>query len=112
MVAWLMVTVWLFLWEGIVRQVGRGGSGAWLRAPALSYGVEGLLLTLLAALWFASLGSGGWGLLFGVLGALMAWPGLLADRRQASWRGVATSAAAVLRIVGAGALLAWRLAAP
>lgn len=111
-VAWLMVTVWLLLWEGIVRQVGRRESGGRPRAHALSYGIEGLLLTLLGALWFGSLGSGGWGLLFGLLGALMAWPGLLAGGRKPWWRSVASGAAGVLRILGAGALLAWRLAAP
>jgi len=36
--------------------------------------VEAVLLTLFAALWFASLGHGGWWVLFAVLGLLMEGP--------------------------------------
>src|SRR6266446_958508 len=36
--------------------------------------VEAALLTLIASLWFDSLGSGGWWLLFLLIGALVAFP--------------------------------------
>jgi TRAP-type C4-dicarboxylate transport system permease large subunit len=110
-VAWMLVTAWLLFWEGTVRRVGRRGSGARLRAPTWTFLIEGLLLTLFAALWFGSLGSGGWGLLFALVGALMVWREFVAAGRPVSWRGGARITAGVLRIVGAGALLAWRLAA-
>ena len=61
---------------------------------------EALLLTLLAALWFGSLGAGmGW-LVFLLIGGLMAWP----------VRTVA-GAARVARVLAAGVLLA-RLLSP
>jgi hypothetical protein len=62
--------------------------------------VEAGLLTLLGALWFGSLGRGGWWLVFGLVGMLREWPG-------------STSAAGALfrvaRTLAAGGLLAWRL---
>jgi len=66
--------------------------------------VEALLLTLIASLWFDSLGSGGWWLLFLLIGALVTSPKLFAPRP-----GLADIAFDIARYVIAGALLAWRL---
>ena len=73
--------------------------------------VEALLLTLIASLWFDSLGSGGWWLLFLLIGALVTSPkwfvvGSDAARKRAL---VADSLFDIARYVIAGALLAWRL---
>lgn len=91
------VAVWLAAWAFVERRVAsaarspRGAELAWVAG-------EALLLALFAALWFGSLGSGGWVLLFLVLGALMAWP----------VRGV-RAAARIARVVAAGGILAWAL---
>ena len=74
---------------------------------------EALVLTLLASLWFDSLGAGGWWLLFFMIGLLVAFP-----RRLVMWRHtaglvrrhlLAHAGLDVARYVIAGALLAWRL---
>jgi hypothetical protein len=99
LLAWLAVGAWFVAWAFAERRAaGAGGppSGAELGQIA----GEALLLALLAALWFGSLGSGGWWLVFLLLGALLAWP--LRSVR---------SAARVARIVVAGGLLAWLLRA-
>ena len=71
------------------------------------------MVTLFAALWFDSLGAGGWWLLFFLVGLLVAFP-----RRLVMWQYVeprrrrallAHASLDVARYVGAGALLAWRL---
>jgi len=62
---------------------------------------EAAVVTLFASLWFDSLGHGGWWLLFGLVGVLVA---LQRPRREV--RGVAVD---VARYVLAGAILAWRL---
>jgi len=73
--------------------------------------VEAGLLTLFASLWFDSLGSGGWWLLFLLVGALASiptWvlPGFADLPRRAR---VAGASADIARYVAAGAILAWRL---
>jgi len=74
---------------------------------------EAGVVTLFAALWFDSLGAGGWWLLFFLVGLLVALP-----RRLVMWqyaeplrrRHLLTHAALdVARYLLAGALLAWRL---
>ena len=97
--AWAVVAAWLFAWMVIERRLVRSsarprrGAGWWVAG-------EALLLTLLAALWFGSLGAGmGW-LVFLLVGALMEWP----VRTMAG-------AARVARVLAAGALLA-RLLGP
>jgi hypothetical protein len=73
---------------------------------------EALVLTLLAGLWFASLGSGGWPLVFLLLGTLVAGAerglraAFLRSSTGAELRGFALG---VVRYLAAGALLAWRL---
>jgi hypothetical protein len=111
LVAWLAVTVWFLVWQEGRRRLGGAGAGSqsvsWQHRalPALA---EALLLTLFAALWFASLGHGGWLLLFGLLGALIEAPLRLRSLPSSpfSWRDVVLG---MVRIVAAGALLAWRL---
>ncbi len=101
--AWLPVAVWL---------VATGhGLEAWLpveavapRAATAAALAESVVLTLLASLWFDSLGHGGWWLIFLLLGLLQALPGLVLRRH-----GVRRLVAAVARYVLAGAILAWRL---
>lgn len=113
--AWLPVAGWFLLaaWTG--RRVagaplpterrGRTWSAIWTLAEA---GV----LTLFASLWFDSLGSGGWWLLFLLVGLLVAVP----VRAQALLlhngpRRAETVMACVdtARYLAAGAILAWRL---
>ena len=70
----------------------------------------GFWLTLLGTLWFASLGSGGWPLVFAFIGVLMEWPGPVRHGLHApdgTRRALARVAGGVLRVVGAGAILWW-----
>lgn len=73
--------------------------------------IEAGLLTLIASLWFDSLGSGEWWLLFLLIGALVAFPAWFRPRpAEVPWRVlVANSVADLVRYVIAGGLLAWRL---
>lgn len=80
---------------------------AWLPATA-----EALLLTLLAALWFGSLGHGGWVLVFLLLGALAGGGERWLRHRLLGSPGRAELkllAAALLKYLVAGALCAWCL---
>jgi hypothetical protein len=73
---------------------------------------EAVVLTLLAALWFGSLGSGGWPTVFLLLGALVAGPerGLrLAFLRSGTRSDLGFFILDIARYMAAGALLAWRL---
>ncbi|HEU5358084.1 MAG TPA: hypothetical protein VFU45_03105 [Gemmatimonadales bacterium] len=73
---------------------------------------ETLLLTMFAALWFGSLGHGGWWLLFLVLGALMEGPVRARHRIGAApggGRPWLDAAIGICRVVIAGGLLSWRL---
>lgn len=88
------------------------GWGAALRAAWLPAAAEALALTLLAALWFGSLGHGGWLLLFLLLGTLAGsadhWVGARVTghaARKMLWRLIFD----VARFVAAGAVCAWRL---
>jgi hypothetical protein len=74
---------------------------------------EAGVVTLFASLWFDSLGAGGWGLLFFLVGLLVAFP-----RRLVMWQHVEPARRRhlvvhacldVARYVAAGGLLAWRL---
>jgi hypothetical protein len=96
LLAWAVVGAWLAIWAfGERRVTGAGSPSAAELAPLAG---EALLLALFAALWFGSLGSGAWWLVFLLLGGLMAWP----------VRSLA-EAARIARIVVAGGLLAWTL---
>ena len=111
--AWLLVAAWFLVWEVAAARLERGSNaGGWLRAPAQIYIGEALILTLFGALWFGSLGSGGWPLMFALLGLLMEWPGpLRAGHRTAATPGrrARATAAGVIRVVSAGALMWWRM---
>jgi hypothetical protein len=96
LLAWAVVGAWLAIWAfGERRVTGAGSQSAVELAPLAG---EALLLALFAALWFGSLGSGAWWVVFLLLGGLMAWP----------VRSLA-GAARIARIVAAGGLLAWTL---
>jgi len=101
--AWLPVGAWLVA-SGYGLEAWRPGEVAAPPATTAVSVAESVVLTLLASLWFDSLGHGGWWLIFLLLGLLQALPGLLL-RRQDAPRFVA----AVARYVLAGAILAWRL---
>jgi hypothetical protein len=108
--AWLAVTALLLLWELLVSHLGTArGNGRLRRARVFL--VEALLLTMLGALWFGSLGTGAWWLVFGLVGALREWPGHLARRpaEESDPIGIGLSVLRVLRTVIAGGVLAWRL---
>ena len=96
---WLAVAVWLFLWELVGSRLGTVRGDGKLRRVRVHLG-EALLLTLLGALWFGSLGAGGWWLVFGLIGALREWPGSTST---------GVSLLRVVRTLVAGGLLAWRL---
>jgi beta-lactamase superfamily II metal-dependent hydrolase len=89
--AWLPVAVWFLAVDGTVR---RARPNYWLAG-------EAALLTLFAALWFDSLGGGGWWVLFLLVGVIAA--GL---PRRPPWRAALID---VGRYVVAGGILAWRL---
>jgi hypothetical protein len=82
-----------------------------MRAPAWRFAGEGVLLTLFGALWFGSLGAGAWWLVFALVGAIAQWPFPGEPTRRRVARELGGRAQRVARIVVAGALLAWRLAA-
>ena len=98
LLAWLVVGAWLAIWAFGERRIT--GAGRPSPAELAQLAGEALLLTLFAALWFGSLGSGASWLVFLLLGGLMAWP-------VHSLTGVARLA----RVVVAGGLLAWVLRA-
>jgi hypothetical protein len=109
--AWVAVAVWFVLWEAATRGAWRGGTGPWLRAPLWHYAGEALALTLLGTLWFASLGSGAWWLVFALIGVVAAWhppEGARRTRRRAS-RELIGRALGVCRVLVAGGILAWTL---
>ncbi len=119
--AWAVVFLWILFWEAAESILTRSHglhSRAW-RDRLLVCSGESLVLSLFAALWFASLGHGGWLLLFALLGLLMEGPARFRDDlREAGampgqleftrvrWYRIGLG---VARVVGAGGLLAWRL---
>src|ERR671910_263585 len=108
--AWLMVTAWLLLWEVLGSRLGTARGNGRLRRARI-FLVEALLLTMLGALWFGSLGAGAWWLVFGLVAALREWPGP-PGRRPAEGTdpiGFGLAALRMLRTVVAGGILAWRL---
>jgi hypothetical protein len=119
--AWLAVAVWfLIATAGSATLVGllsrpAGQDALWVGLPSTLLKwrlVEAVLLTLFGSLWFNSLGTGEWWLLFLLVGAIATIPTWLAFRprdarpARASFVGASTDLA---RYVLAGAILAWRL---
>ena len=86
-------------WSAIAR-------GVW---PGATF--EALVLTLVAALWFGSLGHGGWVILFLLLGALPAGDRWLRRRLsgQAAGRETWAFVASLLKYLLAGLVCVWRL---
>jgi len=118
LLAWLPVAA-LFVvappirdrWEGVVGQ----GYFVWSysRWEVWWRLVEAAVVVLFGSLWFDTLGAGGWGVLFFLVGLLVAFP-----RRLVMWQYVEPprrrallvhAGLDVARYVAAGGLLAWRL---
>ena len=110
LVGWALVAGWLLAWDAVTGRIGSGPPSS--RATILLAVGEALLLALLGGLWFASLGAGGWWLVFALVGGLREWPAAVPRARPRAGRvGVVMRLLRVLRIVAAGGLLAWWLAA-
>jgi hypothetical protein len=73
---WMATWLFFMAWEAVEARVAGGprepGRTVLRRAPG-AYFIEALLFTLIAGLWFASLGHGGWWLLFALMGLLVEW---------------------------------------
>jgi hypothetical protein len=117
--AWLLVAVWFvmasFALPIVLAALARPADAAaavGIPLPPLKWRpVEAALLTLFASLWFDSLGSAGWWLVFLLVGALATLPLWLRTRPEQPPRPTLIAGACVdlARYVVAGALLAWRL---
>ncbi len=90
-------------WRELEQRFGRTGRPPF-RGSLVALAAESLLLTLFAALWFGSLGSGGVALLFLCVGALIELPVRLRTVRgsELPWMAIA---AGMTRIVIAGWVL-------
>ncbi len=116
LLAWLPVAVWFVVAPPIGYRVDVVGRQYFVwsynRRAVMGRLLEAVVVTLLASLWFDSLGSGGWWLLFLLIGLLVAYPvrwqlltTTVAERRRELLAGLMDTA----RYVVAGAILAWRL---
>ncbi len=113
--AWVPVAAWFLLaaWAGrrVTRAAPPAGRAARIWSAVWTLAEAGVA-TLFASLWFDSLGSGGWWLLFLLVGLLAAFPIRLQQLlfhdlpRRAEMLSACVDTA---RYVGAGAILAWRL---
>ncbi len=112
-ISWLLVAGWFLIWEvAAARLERRGNAGGWFRTPVQIYLAEALLLTLFGALWFGSLGTGGWPIMFGLLGLLMEWPGPLRSGHRTPippGRRARVTGAGILRVIAAGTIMWWRM---
>jgi hypothetical protein len=110
---WAAVSLWFFFFELIEQKfVGPQPAAGRLRAGWKVYVADALLLTLFAGLWFASLGHGGWVLLFLMVGLLVEGPARYRDgtgTMDLSGKGIVRLLFGLVRIVAAGGILAWRL---
>jgi hypothetical protein len=122
--AWILVAVWFTLATFAIPLLGAAlarpadQSAVFMAAPVPAVKallkwrlVEAGLLTLFGSLWFDSLGSGGWWLLFLLVGGLATIPTWLPPRHEhlPGRARVAGACADVARYIVAGAILAWRL---
>lgn len=113
-IAWGLVIIWFIVFELIEQRIAGPGpeQGRKLRASWKVYVADALLLTLFAGLWFASLGHGGWVLLFLMTGLLVEGPGRFRDGSgmvDLSGKGIVRLLLGLFRTVAAGGILAWRL---
>jgi hypothetical protein len=118
-IAWLVVGIWFeiatFATHYLFYRLAVPATETFLFAVStrlfVQRLVEALLITLIASLWFDSLGSGGWWLLFLLIGAVITVPKWFAiGENPAPKRALLAAAFAHLfRYVVAGGLLAWRL---
>lgn len=121
LLAWIPVAVWFMVATvGTALLIGLlsrppGEVAVWVGwpVPLLKWRlVEAVLLTLFGSLWFDSLGTGEWWLVFLLVGAIAATPTWLVFRPTDARPGrasVAGAAADLARYLLAGAILAWRL---
>ena len=103
LIAAVAVTAWYVGWAFAARRLRPDPRP--VRYPVEA--TEAVLLTMFAALWFASLGHGGWWVLFLVVGLLVEGPLRLRHRGDLAgeplpWRPLLLG---TLRILGAGAVL-------
>ncbi len=115
--AWLTVAAWFVVAPPIGHRVdlvvGRQYFvWSYNRWAVIGRLLEAVVVTLLGSLWFDSLGSGGWWLLFLLIGLLVAYPvrwqlltTAVDERRRELLSGLMDTA----RYIVAGAILAWRL---
>jgi hypothetical protein len=110
--AWIPVTLVFLLGSGpAARREAPEGLWGFTRADLAGRSAEAAVATLFGALWFASLGHGGWWLLFflvGLLVALARYPDPtsgVSGTREATVRAVRD----MVRYLAAGAILAWAL---
>jgi hypothetical protein len=108
--AWLAVAVWFVVAPPIGYRVDAVVGRQYFVWAYTGRAVTGRLLeaavvTLLGSLWFDSLGSGGWWLLFLLIGLLAAYPVRWGEPKRELVVGLMDTA----RYVVAGAILAWRL---
>lgn len=99
----LGVAIWFALWALASRRISGDQRPLRFRVEI----VEAVLLAMFASLWFASLGHGGWWLLFAVVGLLIEGPVRLRHHPEeatgvAAWRPILLG---TLRFVGAGGIL-------
>jgi uncharacterized membrane protein YfcA len=115
-VGWLVVVVIFLAWHEAGFRRGRSAHGkdgpgiGHQRPPVWPILVEAALLTLLAALWFGSLGSGGGYILFPLVGTLIELPGRLRHRAAGGAIAWTAAIAGILRIAIPGILLGFILA--
>ena len=108
LVAWLPTALWFLAARWAAARLTAGDfppPGATpLRAGAWTLAEAGVV-TLIASLWFDSLGSGGWWLLFLLVGVLATFRHSTLPHRA----DLLPAALDVVRYMGAGAILAWSL---
>lgn len=118
LLAWVPVAVWFVIATvGTALLVGSppGQEVPWMGVPLglLRWRViEAVLVTMFGSLWFASLGSGEWWLVFLLVGAIAVTPTWLAFRSRdprSARTSLVGACADLARYVLAGAILAWRL---
>ena len=103
---WLAVTAWFAIADAVLNTL-RGSNAPRGARPWWLPLIEGLFFTLFAALWFGSMGTGGWVLLFLMLGLLVELPPRLRDstqRAHPTGLAMATGVGLVRTLVAAGLL--------